>query len=561
MADFRSGGARRRQCLRQALLTGAACVLASGAAAQVTNNPSAPLKMKTNYFGYSASVSPRVAYSDNINLAPKGLEQSSAFLSNLISGAAIYSGKRFTGVINGDLDLSYITRTNDFGVNQNIGAASTFTVADNLAYIDLDGSTSRQLLGENARFSTNVNAARSQRANVHTYSVSPYLFHQFADESSAQLRYRLSQVFVGDKNANANPFGRNYLNDTTTQEASAVYDTGHAFERLHVTATAYANRTIEQGSVVFPRSQYDQGTAMAEIQYALTSQFALAGAVGYDDINTKVTPSFFNDNMLSGLFWRAGFVAQPGRRTYLRAEYGRRYDKDFIDATLSYQFTNRVRFTAGANQTFQTRAQTISADYLTQERSLLQFVDQLRQGAELSADQIVARANRFSYSSLNYHTSGLGLSKNAHASLQAAFSRTDLELSSFYQDTDFGYREDKSIAATLNARRDLSRRLSAYAGVFYRHTETAFDSATCLASPYLFGFDVNAPLFNPVTACLSFAAQNGKTNTAGGKIGAAYRIYKNLSAFAEYAHTKRWAQNALLEYVENNGVAGVTVDF
>ncbi|HXI85990.1 MAG TPA: hypothetical protein VNH64_00920, partial [Parvularculaceae bacterium] len=533
---------------------------ATGASAQIPNS-APPLRLRTNYFGYSASVSPRVAYSDNFNLSPNGSKQSSAFVSNVFSGAAIYSGKRFTGVINGDLDLSYLTRTANFAVNQNIGAASTLTIVDNLAYLDVDGSTSRQLLGENARFSNNIDAARGQRANVHTYSASPYLYHQFADQSSAQLRYRFSQVFVGDKKADANPFGRNFLNDSTTQEASAVYDTGHAFSRLHLTASAYANRTIEQGSVVFPRSRYDQGTGMIEGQYAITDRFALSGAVGYDDINTKTTPSFFDDNMLSGVFWRAGFVAQPGRRTYLRLEYGRRYDNDFVDASFSYKFTDRVRFTAGARQSFETRGQTISGQFLDQERSLLEFADQLRQGAELPADSVIATANRLAYTTLNSHTSGLGLSKTAQGSLQAVFERTEFSLTGFYQDTNFGFREDRSIAGTLNARRDLSRRLSVYGSGFYRRTKSTFDPATCLTSPFLFGFDVNATGFNAILSCLAFASQNGLANTAGGRLGAAYRVYKNLSAFGEYAHSKRWAKSSILEYDENSAVAGVTLDF
>lgn len=549
-----------RRAMARALLGGAACVFATGASAQI-GAPGAPLRLRSDYFGYAASVSPRVSYSDNVRLAPDGLEESSVFLSTFFTGAAIYSTKRFTGVVNGDLDLSYSTDDSDFRVNQAIGAAGTMTVADNLAYIDIGGSTSRQLLGENARFSTNVNAGRNQRADVHSYMASPYFYHKFADESVSQLRYRFSQVFIGDERAAANPFLGDYLNDSRSHEVTASYDSGRAFERLHLTLTAYGARTIEDGSVVFPRSEYEQGSLMGEAQFALTSAFALSGAVGYDDIQTEMTPAFFDDAALSGVFWRAGFSAAPGRRTALRVEYGKRFDDDFIDASLTYRLSGRIIFTAGAGQTFRSRAQSIGEQYLDQERSLLDYADALRAGAELSPASVIGTANRFAARTLNGQITGVGVSKTARAQLFAAYERTEISAFAFYQNTDFGYRRDKSITGNLNARREISRRLAAYVGLSYRWADAEVDQAACVATPFIFGFDVNAPLFDPAAACLAFTAANGETNTLGGRIGAAYRLYRNLSAFAEFGRTTRWADSPLLEYDENNVVAGVTLDF
>lgn len=550
----------RARRLKRALLASAACAVATGAIAQVTA-PAPPLRLRSDYFGYAASVSPRVSYSDNIDLAPKGLEDDEIIVSNLFTGAAIVSTRRFTGIISGDLDLSYLTNDGDFNVNQRIAAASTFTVADNLFYVDLAGSTSRQLLGENARFSQNINAARGQRADVHSYAVSPYFYHEFSDESSAQLRYRFSQVFIDDDNAGANPFGGDFLNDSRSHEVIASYNTGQAFERIRLTLTAYGNQTVEDGSIIFPRLEYQQGSLMSEAQFALNSTFSLTGAVGYDEIDTETTPAFFNDDDLSGIFWRAGFAARPGRRTDIRVEYGQRYDDDFIDAAISYRLSEHVSFSAGASQSFETRAQQINAAFFEQQRSTLDFADALREGAELSPATVIEMANRYASPGYQAQVTGIGISKNAYGQLRVAYDRTELAATASYQDTDFGFRQNKSIGANLDARRELSRRVTVYGGMFYRQSEVTIDQATCIASPFLFGFDVTAPLFDPVAACLDFAFENGKTNTIGGRLGGAYRIYENLSAFAEYAHTNRFADSPLLEYSENAVTAGVILDF
>ena len=551
---------RASRAFKAALISSAACAVAFSALADV-GAPSPPLRMKSDYFGYAAAMSPRVGYSDNINLLPDSLKDDSFSISNLFSGAAIYSSKRFTGLLSGDLDVSYISNGQDFVVNQRVGAASTFTVFENAFYIDMAGSSSRQLLGENARFSQNLNAARSQRADVHTVSASPYLFHEFADQSSAQLRFRYSKVFIDDDNAGANPFSGNFLNDSQTEEVLGAYDSGHAFDRFRFTGTIFGNKTIEDGSVVFPRIESRQRYVSSEMQYALTSNFGLSGAVGYDDIETDITPSFFDDDELSGVFWRAGFYAQPGPRTRLRAEYGRRFDDDFVDASLSYKLSSRYTFSAGASQAFETRSQSFGSQFFERQRTTLEFADRLREGAEMSPNAVIAAANRYSDIGIFAQTTGIGVSKSAYANLNGAYDRMEISAKANYQDTDYGFRQIEAFTGLLNARRQLSRRVTAYGGMFYRWSDTTIDQATCQISPFIFGFDVNAPMFDPVAACLSFALQNGETNTVGGRIGAAYRIYENVSAFAEYAYTTRFADSPTLEYSENAVVGGFTLEF
>ncbi len=545
---------------KSAAILAVSSMLAAGAVAQITA-PQPPLKFKTDYLGYAASISPRATYTDNIDLAPDGQEEDEVILSTLLTGSAIFSNNRLTAVFNGNLDFSYLVDNDDFRINQDVGGASTITLLDNWFYLDLAGQTVRQLVGDNARFSANANSARGQRADVHSFSVSPHLYHEFANQSTATLRYRFTQVFVNDEDSDANPTGGDFLNDSVAHEVLAAYETGALFDRLKMTFGAYGNNTIEQGSDIIPRFEYEQGTIFAEAQYALTNNFALVGAVGYDDLEIDAQEFLFDEEALSGVFWRAGFAARPGRRTKLRVEYGRRYDDDFVDARLSYDISRRFTVTAGANRSFQTRAQTVSARFRDLELQTLDFAERLREGEALTADQVVAIANEIGGERFNAQTVGLGAANNAFLQLNGVFDRTRVSLAATYEDADFGFRENETVGVAFFISRDITRRLRAYGDAFYRRADTSINPTTCATSPFLFGFDVNTPGFDATAACLDFAAANGVTNTVGGRVGVAYQLYRNLSLFGEATHTERLSKIDSLAYDETTVTGGLTLDF
>jgi len=562
--DFRIGR------LRVALLCGACICTASAAIAQQQGSSQAaavPLKLRTDYFGYAASVSTRVGYSNNIDLARDGFERDDVILSTVFSGGAIISNNRVTGIVLGDLDFSYLINDGDFRINQSIGAASTFTAADNWLYLDLSGSTSRQLVGDNARFSSNINASRGDRANVHAFTASPYVYHQNSDGSAYELRYSFSQVFVDDSSTSVNVTGGDFLNDSRTHEGLAAYESGNAFEGFRFRAGVYGNSTLDDGSDIFPAFEYRQGTVFSEMQFALNDTFSLSGAVGYDEIDTEqAAAAFFDDDLLSGVYWRAGFIATPGQRSRIRLEYGRRFDDDFIDADISYELSSRFVFSAGASRTFQTRAQTNSAQFQGNQRQALDFADRLREGAELSPRGVIAAANRFSggFNGGSAQNVGLGTVNSAFVNLTAAYDRTQVNLSGFYSDTDFGFRSIESLGLSLRADRRLSRRLTAYGELGYRRSDTAVPLSLCpftATNAALFGFDTTDPLFDPTFSCLQLVAGNGVTNTVLGSIGASYRFLENVSGFVEVSHTERFSPNTLLEFDESTFLAGLTLDF
>lgn len=547
---------------KAALLVTAASAVVLGAAALAQEQdvgPQAQLRFRNDYFGYGLSVGPRVTYTDNINLSSDAAKEDEVAGSIAANGSAIYSTNRITAILDGSLDVSYLVDQSELVASQDVGAVGTLTIAENLFYVDAAGSSSRQLAGENARFSRNINAGRAQRVNVHNIALSPYLNRRFNDGSAAEIRYRVSQVIIDDDRT---ALGANFNNDSRTQEAIASYQTGERFDRVEIGLTAYGNKTREYGSTAIQDFEFKQGTLEANLQFALSERFALTGAVGYDEVDTDAPPQFVPADRLSGVFWRAGFRARPGRRTDVRLEYGQRYGDDFINADLRYELSNRLNFSASASRSFRTRAQAVSTNYEALQRRTLDFVDRLRQGEAGDAEAIIdalTRSNRQRFSAQNI---GFGIANEANARLSALLgTRSTASLFGFYSDTDFGFRRITAYGGGLGVQHQMSRRLSAFGDLFYRYVDSTSDLTSCLADPRLFGFDVTLPGFDPMVACDSLIGVEGVTNTVGGRLGASYRLARNVSAFGEYSHTERFSKNPLLEYGENTATLGLQVDF
>ena len=270
---------------------------------------------------------------------------------------------------------------------------------------------------------------------------------------------------------------------------------------------------------------------------------------------------FFDDNVLSGFFWRAGFSADPGPRSSIRIEYGQRYGDDFIDANARYAISQRFVFTAAASRSFRTRAQSVTSQFQSTQRGALEFADQLRAGQELNARGVIDAANWYAqgqgYGSAQ--TNGVSVSDNASATLTGDLGRTEISANGYYGDDDFGFRQVKYFGVGMIFVLVLC--VTGYGSVLYRHIDSTFDPTTCEANPLIFGFDPTDPVFNAMTDCANLAANDGVTDTVVGRIGASYRLYENASLFIEGSHSERFADNPALEYGENSILAGITLDF
>ena len=356
----------------------------------------------------------------------------------------------------------------------------------------------------------------------------------------------------------------NFLNDSISHEAIASYESGGLFDRMQFRLVAYGADANETGSDQLPQFEYEQGSLLAEAQYALTRTLFVSGAIGYDEINTQgATSFFFDEDDLSGVLWRAGITLQPGRRSNLRVEYGERYGDDFIDAELDYALTQRIAISGGASRAFRSRAQGVNTQFRETQTRVLDFADILREGRTISPRGVIEEANDISdvFAGTAAQTIGVSVTDTGYLALSGIFGQTRVSIGGVYDDADFGFRTVETYGGTMHVNHRFSRPLTAYGSADFRRADTSVNQSNCQANPVLFGLDPTAPMFDPVASCSSLVSDEGRTNTLSGRIGLAYQIYDNVSLFGEYSRTERFSPIDDLEYSENTGTIGLTLDF
>jgi uncharacterized protein (PEP-CTERM system associated) len=168
----------------------------------------------------------------------------------------------------------------------------------------------------------NVNVT-GNRADVRTYSISPYLRHRFKDFATAEARYSLSQV-TSNANALSNSQGTGYLFGLNS--GSAFRTLGWGFN--------YSNQTVHfdrsDRSVEFERY-------IATLRYRVTPQFGLITTGGYEKnsfLSIRGSPS--------SPTWTVGFTWTPTERTSIAISGGQRFFGD----TYSALARHRTRLTA-----------------------------------------------------------------------------------------------------------------------------------------------------------------------------------------------------------------------
>lgn len=533
-------------------------------------DPFAP-NNRSGFLGYSLSVSPQLTYSDNVTLAPEGSESEDGLASVEFTGGLLIDRVNFTGIVNGRLEVgSYLDPASENGqelydqfiVDQNIRSAATAEFVDNLLYLDLAASTERRALDERSQFSQQSIAANERQATSYSYSVSPYLRTEFSNRSTVAARYRFIDVKIDDEDAAQGV--DNFLNDSQSQEVVAEYTSGRLLDRLSFSLRAYAAQTQEQGSDVLPEVDFDQNAYSGSVRYPLSRKLSAVGTIGYDDIDTNNNPAF-DDDELSGVFWKAGLLATPGRRTRAQLEVGERYGGTLIEGAAEYIYSSRLRFRANLSRNFNTSAQLQNAQQDILQGETLAFSEDLRRLQNLTASDVLDQTLNFNsdLQDLTQRRSGLARSNTADFAVVANAGQNDFTLRVGYDDADFGFQETETISLNGAWNRRLSRKLDAYARGSYQYTTAnGGDSLVdCLAALATDPATAGLPDATLTQLCQDTSILDTDTQTLSVLGGFGYRVYQDISAFIQYGHTNRSADSATLEFKENAITIGLTFDF
>ena len=330
---------QRRRSMAVAAATAALAISSNGSAAE---------------WRFTPILSATETYTDNVALATHGLERSDLVTQISPGFSVTANGPRLKLRANYQLQgTTYLHSNGSSGFSNILDGSLTADLIQDLFYIDARANVSQQNISAFGPQSTNNININNNRADVRTYSISPYLRHNFGSRAFGELRYAHDSVGTNS----------NLLAASNIDRVSMVLNSGEAFQKISWGARASAQKNHYNG-----QPDVDQDSISGNVRYFLSPHFSLTATGGYER-DTYVTLA----DKPSGTFYNAGFVWKPTSRTEVSATAGHRY----FGQTYSFLANHRARNTV-FNVTYTEDITTAQQQFLAQPRvSTAAFLDQL----------------------------------------------------------------------------------------------------------------------------------------------------------------------------------------
>ncbi|MDL2353705.1 MAG: TIGR03016 family PEP-CTERM system-associated outer membrane protein [Pseudomonadota bacterium] len=254
------------------------------------------------------SVELRETYTDNVRLETAALAHSE-FITDLAPSLLIVNeGPRLK------LNAAFTSHLYRYSDNQVAGnnrsqrqldAHAKAKLVEDLLLFDGSASIAQRAISAFGPQLANNPYSNTNRADVSSYRLSPYLVHRFGNAANAELRYARDSVKSGNIG-----FGDS-VGDTVSMNiaSGAAYRTlgwGLQASEQHLDSTRGGKSTAENAST--------------NLRWRLAESFSLTGAGGYDKYDYQST-----GGKTAGASYSLGFTWTPSLRTSLQASAGQRY--------------------------------------------------------------------------------------------------------------------------------------------------------------------------------------------------------------------------------------------
>jgi hypothetical protein len=164
----------------------------------------------------------------------------------------------------------------------------------------------------------------ANRSRITTYEAGPYLTTKVADLLDIYLRARRAVVqFKGLDGATLPPG----VVDATFNQLSGAITTGDHVRKYQM---------IVSGEYIKQRQGFLLYNGVYSLIYGEPNHLQILGRVGYESI---FDPGITD---LQGEIWSAGFISRPKRTSYVRVEYGHRYEKPTWDGTATIALSPKL---------------------------------------------------------------------------------------------------------------------------------------------------------------------------------------------------------------------------
>ncbi|HJT51396.1 MAG TPA: TIGR03016 family PEP-CTERM system-associated outer membrane protein [Nitrosospira sp.] len=496
--------------------------------------------VSTSSYGAEWSVRPRLdlieTYTDNIRLRSQG-SGAGDFVTQINPGILLRGeGRRFNLQTDYRMNnLIYAETSSLTRIRHQLNARGTAELFEDFFFVDGRATITQQnasLFGPQAIDNVNVTG---NRADIRTYSVSPYIRHRFKDFASGELRYAHNIVTSSS----------NLLRNSQADSFSATLNSGEDFTRLHW-GLDYSNQMVH-----FDRTgrTIELERSIANLRYAVTPQFSLTATGGYERnsfISIRGDPS--------SPTWTAGFAWRPSERTDIAVSAGQRFFGDTYSALARHR-TRLTVWNISYNENITTFNQQAFGSGLNFGGSLSQLL--AAQNPNLSPDFIQQTSGALVglggtgafFDPTNFFTNRLFLQKRLDASVAMNGSRNTIVLRGFNM-TRQAYSPDIVDADLMGAAN----------AALLRHTRQTGGNALW---SYRISQLTRANLNLGYTR-FSFLGTGREDDFKIVRVSLTRQfpqILRNLSGMIQYRHQERDSNQAGADYRENAAIASVNMTF
>ena len=425
-------------------------------------------------------------YSDNVNLAPRGSEQSD-FITQVNPGFSLIGrGRRM------NLGLTYTLQTYSYARNDNLNrvghqlnANGWADVVPDVLSVDGRAAVSQQNISLRGPIGFDTSTDSANRAEFRTYAAGTTLRNRLGRVADYQLRYQRDHVGaqgLGSQYSDADTFSASLTNGSlvatggipttgVSGATSAVPGGTQGYASTGLSQT-YAGAGVGQSTapaslgavgrlgwgLFYNRQNIDYTnssdarfeTSTLRLSYGLTPRFALTGTGGYENNDYAST-----GGSLGGRFWTYGFAWRPSNLTSLDASLGQRY----YGKTSYFNFSHRSRYfvwNAGYTEAITT---TRSQFTIPQVVSVFAYLDQLFASQVPDPVERAQLVNLFIFlrglppaviAPVNFVTNQVFLDKSLRASVAYSAGKTTTSAYLFRTTRDSDVARSTSVLAVQN---------------------------------------------------------------------------------------------------------------
>lgn len=293
-------------------------------------------------------------YSDNVSLAAKGSERSewTTRISPSIAVSASTARLRLEATYSPELLYRANQATTD--LSHFLNAVANAELWSRTLFLDVRGGISQQNVSAlGPQSDSNINTT-SNRTSIRTFSVSPYVRHEFGLDAIGQLRYTHDAVHQGG-NASAS-------SNSTSDRLEAKIFSGPAFKLI----TWSANANVSKVEYSRTGQEVDAQSYSFSAGRLISSELRLNGTIGYEDSGYPTA----SGGDLKGKFWSVGPEWTPTERTRIAATFGRRYFGPSRTLSVSHR-ARRLFFSADYNESVTTTRANFTTPFLTLDPVLI----------------------------------------------------------------------------------------------------------------------------------------------------------------------------------------------